>query len=311
MVKLSVLVAALFHDFQHPGVSTCFLIKTGHELVMTYGETSTLERMHMDNLRRCCADDPDSDFMDVLSASARDRVLEYAHHLILATDMSRHMEFVNAVPPTDPERLAVFKLQLAMKCADLSHCVRKFSTHYAFVEKLKAEFYKQGDRERALKLPVSAGMDRAENYRQMAMSQDYFLTTFILPMYKSWSMHSAFNGMVASFTAVLKRNITSWQLLYDGPNAAKASAVATSTIPVRTLVKQQADIAAQRLSQSWSHLGWQAEVERMYGLRRCRSAKKHPVDGSHRGSAASYDFDDGTLQRQSKSEPLLSRTMSK
>eukprot|EP00873_Tetraselmis_striata_P020912 jgi/Tetstr1/441176/TSEL_029434.t1 len=197
VVKLSALIAALFHDFAHPGYSNGFLIKT----------ESTL------------------------------RVFKYVEAIILSTDMSKHMDFVQAAAPTHPEELMIFKLQFAMKCADLSHCARKFSSHYVFVEKLKAEFYRQGDKERELKLPVSAGMDRAEDICQIAWSQEYFLSNFILPMYNAWSKHSAFNEMIGKLTLVVQRNISSWGMLYAQPDTSDYEISTTSSIPVRKIVK--------------------------------------------------------------------------
>mmetsp|Transcript_24301 Transcript_24301/g.61180 ORF Transcript_24301/g.61180 Transcript_24301/m.61180 type:complete len:383 (-) Transcript_24301:400-1548(-) len=152
VVKLSVLVAALAHDFGHPGYSNGFLASSESALVAKYGKTSTLEMMHIDSMRRCCAE-PDSNFLDGLDTAVQKRVFKYTEAIILSTDMSRHVEFLNAEAPTCPEELIIFKLKLAMKGADLSHCVRKFGVHCGFVERLKAEFYKQGDEERELRLP--------------------------------------------------------------------------------------------------------------------------------------------------------------
>jgi len=263
VVKLSALIAALFHDFAHPGYSNGFLIKTESTLVGRYGKSSTLEMMHLDNLHRCC-EEPDSNFMDGLDVVVRERVFKYVEAIILSTDMSKHMDFVQAAAPTHPEELMIFKLQFAMKCADLSHCARKFSSHYVFVEKLKAEFYRQGDKERELKLPVSAGMDRAEDICQIAWSQEYFLSNFILPMYNAWSKHSAFNEMIGKLTLVVQRNISSWGMLYAQPDTSDYEISTTSSIPVRKIVK---DGAGLRRSLSDSQLWWKDEVEMMYGLK--------------------------------------------
>eukprot|EP00873_Tetraselmis_striata_P040115 jgi/Tetstr1/460379/TSEL_000057.t1 len=141
-VKLAAMLAAASHDFAHPGVTSAFLNNTDHDLVSKYGKENTLERMHIAQLQQLCAD-PDYCFFP--SEEGKARTLRYAQQVILATDMSKHMSYVEMQAPTDAEELIIFKLQMAMKCSDLSHCMRKFSVHYLFVENLKAEFYQQGD----------------------------------------------------------------------------------------------------------------------------------------------------------------------
>mmetsp|Transcript_24301 Transcript_24301/g.61181 ORF Transcript_24301/g.61181 Transcript_24301/m.61181 type:complete len:105 (-) Transcript_24301:78-392(-) len=104
-------------------------------------------------------------------------------------------------------------------------------------------------------------MDRTENYRQMAKSQDYFLSNFILPMYDAWLKHSEFNGMVNDFSLVLQRNISSWALLHAEPNLEDYEATKSST-PVRKIAKSM-----PRKSLSACSLRSQEQVERMYGLK--------------------------------------------
>ena len=43
----SLLIAAAIHDFEHPGVSNNFLVKTQHELAVRYNDDSVCERMHV------------------------------------------------------------------------------------------------------------------------------------------------------------------------------------------------------------------------------------------------------------------------
>lgn len=55
----------------------------------------------------------------------------------------------------------VLLLQMALKAADLGHCVSRLPTHKYWSKCLEEEFFAQGDRERALGIsPISPLMDR-------------------------------------------------------------------------------------------------------------------------------------------------------
>lgn len=49
---------------------------------------------------------------------------------------------------------------MAIQVADLAHLTTHFDVHERWVEVLSTEFFLQGDRERALRLPITPMMDR-------------------------------------------------------------------------------------------------------------------------------------------------------
>ena len=91
--QLSLLLAALCHDLEHPGVNNNFLTEAEPRLWHAAGASSTLERHHflrgLQIIRR-----PDINLMAPLSFADRSRVETLMQRLILATDMARHSEFV-------------------------------------------------------------------------------------------------------------------------------------------------------------------------------------------------------------------------
>ncbi len=90
------LIAAAFHDFQHPGTTNSFLVATHDKLALRYNDRAVLEHMHvaaafqlMRN-KRC-------DILTCLGAGesyheARETVIQ----MVLATDMTHHFEGLDA-----------------------------------------------------------------------------------------------------------------------------------------------------------------------------------------------------------------------
>ncbi len=63
-------------------------------------------------------------------------------------------------PKDDTERL--LSLQVAIKVADLGHLGEALEVHRRWLGALEEEFFRQGDRERELGLPISPLFDRAK-----------------------------------------------------------------------------------------------------------------------------------------------------
>lgn len=211
-VKLSALVGALVHDLQHPGFTNGFLKATNHPLVEKFGDEATSEKMHVAVFKQILAE-TETNFLQPLEEPERSRVLDLVEKMVLATDMSRHVSFVEADFPSAYDELLVFKLSLAMKTADLSPCYRNFKIHNAFVDMLKAEFYLQGDFEKSLGAKgTSYGMNREESSADVALSQVHFLSLFIRPLFAKWQNYET-TLLITQAQAILERNIESWTII--------------------------------------------------------------------------------------------------
>ena len=100
---------------------------------------------------------------------------------ILSTDMSFHLKIINdfrEYKKNRDEKLGQNQLNFITHIADLFHNYRKFEISLRWVELLSNEFWKQGDKEKELGLPVSFMCDR--NDIDVPTSQIKFLTNFSL-----------------------------------------------------------------------------------------------------------------------------------
>ncbi|KAG2425825.1 hypothetical protein HXX76_013450 [Chlamydomonas incerta] len=91
-------------------------------------------------------------------------------------------------PVDDTERLLT--LQIALKCADIGHLGESLEVHKKWLSNLEEEFFRQGDRERELGLPISPLFDRSK--QGVSKSQVGFYDFVALPLVHALS--SAFPG---------------------------------------------------------------------------------------------------------------------
>ncbi len=168
MEMMAALVAAVCHDLDHPGKSEKFLIATGNPLACMYSNSSVLENHHW---RSAVAALWESGMMHALDEESgeRRRFQELVREVILATDISRQGEFLARLrlyldgelemdlSAAEPRH---FVLQIAMKCADISNPCRSWNISRLWSHRASEEFFRQGDRERELGLPVTPICDR-------------------------------------------------------------------------------------------------------------------------------------------------------
>jgi 3',5'-cyclic-nucleotide phosphodiesterase len=187
---LAMLVAAMIHDFDHPGLNNNFHIKVQSYLSTLYNDRSVLENHHLAevfdlmktprfNLFHCLKPEHALD--------ARETMIE----VVLATDMGLHAKVFGAWKRRlaqnhtlhkrkDDQRLA---LSMCIKMADISNCGRPLDMYLKWSTKLVEEFFAQGDNERARGDTVSPFMDRQQPH--MGKGQVAFMNYVILPMFES------------------------------------------------------------------------------------------------------------------------------
>ncbi|ODM95755.1 cAMP-specific 3',5'-cyclic phosphodiesterase 7B [Orchesella cincta] len=159
------LLAAVTHDLDHPGVNQPFLIATSNHLAALYKNSSVLENHHWRSAMGCLME---SGISTVLGPELVLQVEEQIKSLVLATDITRQKEFLdrlteyletNTLDMTLPE-VRHFVLQIALKCADICNPCRPWDISRKWSMKVCEEFFRQGDYERQLNLPVTGLCDR-------------------------------------------------------------------------------------------------------------------------------------------------------
>lgn len=206
-------LGAAIHDFEHPGYNNAFLVASKNETAILYNDSSVLENYHIASAWRMMLQDdlnPFAGFSPEQYNEAR-ATMVYA---ILGTDMKFHFDHLtkfktrlSAGAFDEPDRKDVrLLLAMCMHSADVSNPAKEWNLSSEWACRVMEEFFRQGDREAELGLPVSPFMDRAKT--DIGKCQAGFITILIKPFFEEWvSFLGSDNSHI--FTNV-ESNIKTW-----------------------------------------------------------------------------------------------------
>ncbi|KAK9812325.1 hypothetical protein WJX73_002529 [Symbiochloris irregularis] len=212
----SMYLAAVCHDFDHPGVTNDFLVKTRSVLAILYNDASPLENHHASASQKLWlerfGDESSEDGAEISSEAVGLRSTFIS--LILGTDMKQHFPLMSrfqgavqlgvfdmsksapeGIPAhgkagkrEDHSKMSIehrlLAMQIALKAADIGHLALPRALHCTWVERLQNEFFAQGDREREAGLAISPLMDRNKS-GTVASSQVGFFDVVALPLLRA------------------------------------------------------------------------------------------------------------------------------
>ncbi|KAJ1471972.1 hypothetical protein T484DRAFT_1976485 [Baffinella frigidus] len=169
--RLALLSAALCHDLEHPGVTSQFLSKVGDSTHGGYKNLifrdALLEKHHALRALGVMVD-RDIGILEGLSSEQYYHFRSTVSKIILATDITRHKEYVAHLQEFEERRAedpAVemdkqLAMELMVKCADISNVVKPAVVARRWALRVTDEFFVQGDTERAMGMEVSPNCDR-------------------------------------------------------------------------------------------------------------------------------------------------------
>ncbi|KPP71809.1 hypothetical protein Z043_109245 [Scleropages formosus] len=206
---MALYVAAAMHDYDHPGRTNAFLVATNAPQAVLYNDRSVLENHHAASAWTLYLSQPEFNFLVNLDHMEFKRFRFLVIEAILATDLKKHFDFLaefnskagcvfpsfSLVPSSvndvnspgidwtnENDRLLV--CQVCIKLADINGPAKGRDLHLKWTEGIVNEFYKQGDEEASLGLPISPFMDRSSP--QLAKLQESFITHIVGPLCNSY-----------------------------------------------------------------------------------------------------------------------------
>ncbi|KAM7409650.1 hypothetical protein PAMA_001238 [Pampus argenteus] len=195
---MAVLFASAIHDVDHPGVTNQFLINTSSELALMYNDASVLENHHLAVGFKLLQED-NCDIFQNLSKKQRDSLRKMVIDMVLATDMSKHMNFLadmkTMVETKKVTSLGVLLLdnysdriqvlQNMVHCADLSNPTKPLELYRQWTDRIMVEFFTQGDRERDKGMDISPMCDK--HNASIEKSQVGFIDYIVHPLWETWA----------------------------------------------------------------------------------------------------------------------------
>uniref|UniRef100_A0A8C5LW95 PDEase domain-containing protein n=1 Tax=Leptobrachium leishanense TaxID=445787 RepID=A0A8C5LW95_9ANUR len=181
---VSLMVAALCHDLDHPGLSNVYQVNAGTELAARYLNKSPLENHHWAITSQILSHEEANIFMHCDQEEVQ-RILQAIMELILATDMTHHSNILRNIQQiqgfnaSDMEHLTALMMGLIKLC-DISNEARPAAHAEIWADALFQEYFLQSDREKAEGLPVTPYMD--PDTVSKAQSQSSFISCLIVPL---------------------------------------------------------------------------------------------------------------------------------
>ncbi|XP_023283858.1 cAMP-specific 3',5'-cyclic phosphodiesterase 4C-like isoform X1 [Seriola lalandi dorsalis] len=195
---LAALFASGIHDVDHPGVSNQFLINTNSELALMYNDSSVLENHHLAVGFKLLQED-NCDIFQNLSKKQRQSLRKMVIDMVLATDMSKHMNLLadlkTMVETKKVTSLGVLLLdnysdriqvlQNMVHCADLSNPTKPLELYRQWTDRIMVEFFTQGDRERDKGMEISPMCDK--HNASIEKNQVGFIDYIVHPLWETWA----------------------------------------------------------------------------------------------------------------------------
>ena len=200
---ISLFISAAIHDLGHPGFTNNFLINSKDDKAIRYNDQSVLENFHVSEAFHIIFKKNGCNIFESMSNDdykfCRKRII----HCVLATDMTLHnkeFQFLKTKIQTfqikngenvekvmdihDP--MAIFNtkqefLNILVHSADISNPTKPLDIYKQWAQRCIDEFFRQGDMEKRLGLPVSFGCDRT--VVTLPQSQIGFIDAIVFPLF--------------------------------------------------------------------------------------------------------------------------------
>ncbi|NXQ79313.1 PDE4C phosphodiesterase, partial [Nyctibius grandis] len=195
---MAAVFASAIHDVDHPGVSNQFLINTNSELALMYNDASVLENHHLAVGFKLLQEE-NCDIFQNLSKKQRQSLRKMVIDMVLATDMSKHMNLLadlkTMVETKKVTSLGVLLLdnysdriqvlQNMVHCADLSNPTKPLELYRQWTDRIMVEFFRQGDWEREKGMEISPMCDK--HTASVEKSQVGFIDFIAHPLWETWA----------------------------------------------------------------------------------------------------------------------------
>jgi hypothetical protein len=195
----------MIHDYKHPGYTNNFLSNSNDDLAIMYNDKSILENFHVAQTFELIYSNEKYNIFKDLNKNETNTIRKKIINCVLATDMVHHAKLftfcnINITKFSINEGKNVEKIfdnltsiqiiekqqefmDLIIHSSDISNPTKPFNIYMNWANKVMNEFYRQGDKEKEMDLPVSFLCDREST--NLPKGQIGFIEGVVLPFYLS------------------------------------------------------------------------------------------------------------------------------
>lgn len=169
------------------------MVRTKHPLAIRYSDRSVLENHHLAAAFEVMFNHEECNILENLHVDQFYEVRKIIIAAVLNTELSRHFTLLTELKtklgnnfPTESLEDRTLIISLALRTSDQFKVVRSTTVFFKWMDAMFEEFFKQGDMEKVLDLPISKFMDR-ENTNKEKVFANYLnvvcrpvLTTFLI-----------------------------------------------------------------------------------------------------------------------------------
>ncbi|KAK9833861.1 hypothetical protein WJX74_008239 [Apatococcus lobatus] len=202
--KYALMLAAVCHDMDHPGLNNSYLINSRSELARQYNDVSVLENRHASTMYSLLAQHAEADVFRDMDWQTWKDTRKIVVNSILHTDMTYHFPMVSKIEvfhelhaavidaakrgeaclrtsyfETPEERLLM--MAIILHTADIANAAKPWHIAERWSLRVMEEFFNQGDREKEEGLPVTPLCDRVTT--SLPASQINFLEFIVAPLF--------------------------------------------------------------------------------------------------------------------------------
>ncbi|KAJ3410395.1 cAMP-specific 3',5'-cyclic phosphodiesterase 4D [Chytridiales sp. JEL 0842] len=214
--KLSSIIAAIGHDIDHPGFTNQYMVKTRHPMAIMYSDVSVNEYHHSAHVFQLSHSSPHNIFGS-LNNEEYEEVRRIIIRLILATDMGKHFEYLtkfkakvstNGFNRLETQENRLIVMEIALKCGDLNNPSKTPALAGKWCNSIMEEFYRQGDSEKELGVPISQFMDRSN--ANVAKCQIGFIDILVAPLFDAWVNFMQGDERCSKLQKAITKNRSKW-----------------------------------------------------------------------------------------------------
>jgi len=211
---LTMFIAALCHDLEHPGLTNAFQVNSGSKLALMYNDRSVLENHHA-HIASCILKDPKTAILGTLEDEERTKARKAMISIILHTDMSYHQDIVTQLLQFGDRRFStvdggdcllvngdvdingsnasldsleddrLFLSQTVVHLGDISNPVMRWDQSHQWSLRVIDEFVAQSKREKKENLKVSMAFIKDTTPESVSKVQLSFIDYVAKPLWKN------------------------------------------------------------------------------------------------------------------------------